>query len=145
LSTSKPFRLDARWSYARRAAVTTRGGCGYWLQIALALLEGQRRRLFRSEVLFGNHAAASGPFPIGDKGYRCIVVDSFSHAHAGEGGLLDWQEEILSERVERAMARDGERRKEYELRDAYQEGQAHNLTPPGAGGMTNALERGLPW
>jgi len=28
-------------------------------------------------------------------GYPVIVVDSFSHEHAGEGGLLDWQEEEL--------------------------------------------------
>src|SRR4249919_950571 len=26
-------------------------------------------------------------------GYPVIVVDSFSHEHAGEGGLLDWHEE----------------------------------------------------
>jgi hypothetical protein len=28
-------------------------------------------------------------------GYPVIVVDSMSHEHAGEGGLLDWHEEIL--------------------------------------------------
>jgi hypothetical protein len=28
-----------------------------------------------------------------DAGYPAIVVDSFSHEHAGEGGLLDWHEE----------------------------------------------------
>jgi hypothetical protein len=28
-------------------------------------------------------------------GYPVIVVDSASHEHAGEGGLLDWHEEIL--------------------------------------------------
>lgn len=28
-------------------------------------------------------------------GYPVIVVDSFSHEHAGEGGLLDWHEEEL--------------------------------------------------
>lgn len=30
-----------------------------------------------------------------DAGYPVIVVDSASHEHAGEGGLLDWQEEEL--------------------------------------------------
>lgn len=30
------------------------------------------------------------------QGYRAIVVDSFSHEWAGEGGILDWQEEELS-------------------------------------------------
>lgn len=29
-------------------------------------------------------------------GYPVIVVDSFSHEHAGEGGLLDWHEEELT-------------------------------------------------
>lgn len=29
-------------------------------------------------------------------GYRVILVDSTSHEHAGEGGLLDWQEEELT-------------------------------------------------
>ncbi len=28
-----------------------------------------------------------------EAGYPAIVVDSFSHEHAGEGGLLDWHEE----------------------------------------------------
>lgn len=29
-------------------------------------------------------------------GYPAIVVDSFSHEHAGDGGLLDWHEEELT-------------------------------------------------
>lgn len=29
-------------------------------------------------------------------GYPVIVIDSFSHEHAGEGGLLDWHEEELN-------------------------------------------------
>ena len=52
-------------------------------------------------------------------GFAAIVVDSFSHCHAGEGGVLDWQEEILAERVKRALARPNERRGEWELREAY--------------------------
>jgi hypothetical protein len=31
-----------------------------------------------------------------EAGYPVIVVDSCSHEHAGEGGLLDWQEEELN-------------------------------------------------
>lgn len=31
-----------------------------------------------------------------DAGYPVIVVDSFSHEWAGEGGILDWQEEELT-------------------------------------------------
>ena len=30
-----------------------------------------------------------------EAGYSVIVVDSFSHEHAGDGGLLDWHEEEL--------------------------------------------------
>jgi len=32
-------------------------------------------------------------------GYPVIVVDSCSHEHAGEGGLLDWHDEIVEEMV----------------------------------------------
>jgi hypothetical protein len=31
-----------------------------------------------------------------EAGYKAIVVDSFSHEWAGEGGILDWQEEELT-------------------------------------------------
>jgi hypothetical protein len=32
-------------------------------------------------------------------GYPAIVVDSMSHEHAGDGGLLDWHDEILDKRA----------------------------------------------
>lgn len=38
-------------------------------------------------------------------GYPVIVVDSMSHEWAGEGGLSDWHDEIVHERVERALKR----------------------------------------
>ena len=40
-------------------------------------------------------------------GYPVIVVDSFSHEHAGEGGLLDWHEEELDR-----MAKDDWKKRE---------------------------------
>lgn len=40
-------------------------------------------------------------------GYPVIVVDSFSHEHAGEGGLLDWHEEELDR-----MAKDNWQKRE---------------------------------
>ena len=40
-------------------------------------------------------------------GYKAIVVDSMSHEHAGEGGLLDWHEEELNR-----MAGDDYRKRE---------------------------------
>lgn len=51
--------------------------------------------------------------------YPVIVVDSFSHEHAGEGGVLDWQEEELEMLVRRAMERRNEGRAEWELREAF--------------------------
>lgn len=42
-----------------------------------------------------------------DANYPVIVVDSFSHEHAGEGGLLDWHEEELNR-----MAKDDWKKRE---------------------------------
>jgi hypothetical protein len=36
-----------------------------------------------------------------------IVVDSMSHEHAGEGGVLDWQEEEFSAWAARDASEDG--------------------------------------
>lgn len=52
------------------------------------------------------------------RGYKAIITDSMSHEHAGEGGVLDWQEEELAELVKRAKDR-GDNRKDYQLMDAY--------------------------
>lgn len=52
-------------------------------------------------------------------GVGAVVVDSFSHVWESEGGVLDWQEEILRESVERAMKRNDERRSEWQLREAF--------------------------
>ncbi len=82
---------------------------------------------FKDTFRFG-HEELKAPFrpdaylaaimKMADLGYQAIVVDSFSHVHEGEGGLLDWQEEILTARVERAMAsRKGAT--EWDLRQAY--------------------------
>jgi len=52
------------------------------------------------------------------RGYKAIITDSFSHEHAGEGGVLDWQEEELNELVKRAQER-GDKRQDWQLRDTY--------------------------
>jgi hypothetical protein len=39
-------------------------------------------------------------------GFKATVIDSMSHEHAGEGGVLEWHEEILSGLVSRAKQRD---------------------------------------
>src|SRR3990167_11064864 len=34
-----------------------------------------------------------------EAGYPVIIVDSVSHEHAGEGGLMDWHEEELTQKA----------------------------------------------
>lgn len=51
-------------------------------------------------------------------GYSAIITDSMSHEHAGEGGVLDWQEQELNELIKRAKERN-DNRDEWKLRDAY--------------------------
>ena len=51
-------------------------------------------------------------------GYPAILVDSASHEYAGEGGMLDWHDELLDEFVARALKRPGESRSEYQLEEA---------------------------
>lgn len=48
-------------------------------------------------------------------GAAVIVVDSASHEHAGEGGLLDWHDELLDEFV----SRDKSNRPEWQVRDQH--------------------------
>jgi hypothetical protein len=54
-----------------------------------------------------------------EAGYPVIVVDSASHVWAGTGGVLDWQEEILEEKVQRALKRKDENRPEWQLRESF--------------------------
>lgn len=50
-------------------------------------------------------------------GYPVIVVDSGSHVWAGDGGVLDWQEDELDEMVKRAESRH-DKRPEWQIREA---------------------------
>lgn len=64
-----------------------------------------RRALHYAEMFSFDHCELNAPFRpesyidailTADKaGYKAIVVDSMSHEWAGEGGILDWQEEEL--------------------------------------------------
>lgn len=92
------------------------GGGKTWsaLELATGLAQGRRfalidtearRALHYADKFDFDHGAMAPPFRPGrymdaidaaDKaGYPVIVVDSFSHEHAGEGGLLDYHEEEL--------------------------------------------------
>jgi hypothetical protein len=67
--------------------------------------EAGRAKHYADQFNF-DHADLAAPFrpnayieaiKIADKaGYRAIVIDSTSHVWAGDGGVLDWQEEELS-------------------------------------------------
>lgn len=62
-----------------------------------------RRALHYADQFKFDHANLNAPFrpdayadaieAAAKAGYKVILVDSFSHEHAGEGGLLDWHEE----------------------------------------------------
>ena len=47
----------------------------------------------------------------------CIIIDSMSHEHEGEGGVLDYREKIIAEKVARAKER-GDSRKEWQIQEA---------------------------
>lgn len=50
-------------------------------------------------------------------GYPVIVIDSGSHVWAGDGGVLDWQDEELDEMVKRAKSRN-DSRAEWQIRES---------------------------
>jgi hypothetical protein len=64
-----------------------------------------RRALHYADMFQFDHCELHAPFrpesytesilAAAKAGYKAIVVDSFSHEWAGEGGILDWQEEEL--------------------------------------------------
>jgi len=78
--------------------------------------EAGRAKHYADRFAF-DHADLQPPFTPGayadaikaadEAGYPVIVVDSFSHEHAGEGGLLDWHEEELNR-----MAKDDWKKRE---------------------------------
>lgn len=83
-----------------------------------AVIDTEARRALHYASMFQfDHCELSAPFRpesyteailTADKaGYKAIVVDSFSHEWAGEGGILDWQEEELTR-----MAGDDYRKRE---------------------------------
>lgn len=85
------------------------------LRLAQGLSGGKRFAVIDTEARRALHYADQFAFDHGDlrapfrpsayadairavdaQGYPVIVVDSCSHEHAGEGGILDWQEEELN-------------------------------------------------
>jgi hypothetical protein len=80
--------------------------------IALIDTEAGRATAYADKYRF-KHVAFSPPYSPDDyrdaieavysSGHRVIIVDSMSHEHEGQGGVLQWQEALLDEYVDRAM------------------------------------------
>jgi hypothetical protein len=73
----------------RFAVIDTEAGRAKHYADRFAFDHGDLKPPFRPSAYADAIAAAD------DGGYPVIVVDSTSHEHAGEGGLLDWHEEEL--------------------------------------------------
>ena len=76
IAGSKPF-----------AVIDTEAGRAQHYADAFRFDHGDLKPPFRPDAYADAIKAAD------EAGYPVIVVDSFSHEHAGEGGLLDWHEE----------------------------------------------------
>lgn len=86
-----------------------------------------RRALHYADAFTFDHAELRPPFRPASyadavvsadaAGYPVIVIDSGSHVWAGDGGVLDWQDEELDEMVKRAAARH-DKRPEWQIREA---------------------------
>lgn len=93
------------------------------MRLATGMAQGKRfavidtengRALHYADKFAFDHANISAPFrpetylqaiqKAEAKGYPVIVIDSASHEHAGEGGLLDWHEHLVAEVLERKRA-----------------------------------------
>jgi hypothetical protein len=66
---------------------------------------------------FRPEAYADAVLAADQAGYPVIVIDSGSHVWAGDGGVLDWQEEELAAMVKRAAERGGTR-SEWQIRES---------------------------
>lgn len=87
-----------------------------------------RRALHYADQFTFDHAELRAPFrpdayadavmAADAAGYPVILVDSGSHVWAGDGGMLDWHDEILANMVKRAVQR-GDKRPEWQLEAAY--------------------------
>lgn len=93
-----------------------------------AVLDTENRRaLHYADQFKFDHAEIRAPFRPrayaeaiveADKaGYPVIVVDSGSHVWSGDGGVLDWHEELLDAMVKRAKERD-DKRSEWQIRES---------------------------
>jgi len=88
--TLSALRIAAGLAGKKRfAVIDTEAGRAQHYADSFAFDHGDLRPPFRPEAYMDAIEAAE------KAGYPVIVVDSMSHEHAGEGGLLDWHDEIL--------------------------------------------------
>lgn len=100
--TMSALRLAAGLAGGRRfAVIDTEAGRAQHYADQFAFDHGDLKPPFRPQAYMDAIEAAERA------GYPVIVVDSMSHEHAGEGGLLDWHDEILDK-----MAGDDWRKRE---------------------------------
>jgi len=74
----------------RFAVIDTEAGRALHYADQFQFDHGDMKPPFRPDAYADAILAADGA------GYGAIIVDSFSHEHAGDGGLLDWQEEEVT-------------------------------------------------
>ncbi len=99
--TYSAMRLAAGMSAGKRfAVIDTEAGRSKHYADRFAFDHADLQPPFRSSTYTDAIKAAD------EAGYPVIVVDSVSHEHAGEGGMLDWHEEEL----DRIAGNDGKRR-----------------------------------
>lgn len=106
------------YSALRLATGLARGG-------KIAAIDSENGRMLHYAKKFKfDHARLDAPYRPGRyleainaaaaAGYAVILIDSASHEHAGEGGLLDWHDELLDQFTER----DKSGRPEWQVRDS---------------------------
>lgn len=137
--TFKPAKRDQASTSVIIGVIGPSGGGKTWSALLLArglCPKGKRpavidtesgRALHYSDHFEFDHANLAPPFrperyleairEAEKEGYPVIVVDSMSHEHAGQGGLLDWHDEELDATVDRARKR-GDDRPEWAIREA---------------------------
>lgn len=112
--TFRPAQRVGIWTLLGFAGGTGSGKTYSAMRVAKGLSGGERfavidteagRALHYADDFDFDHALLEPPFrpdaygaaidAAAGAGYKVIVVDSFSHEHAGDGGLLDWHEEEL--------------------------------------------------
>lgn len=110
--TFRPAVREGVWGLVAFVGSSGSGKTYSAMEFATGMTSGERFAVIDTENGRARHYADMFDFDVADlrapfrpeayadaiesaakAGYKVIVVDSFSHEHAGDGGLLDWHEE----------------------------------------------------